>query len=301
MKKVLVTGGTGFVGRAVLPKLLERGFAVHVLSRTQARDLPPGVEAHVGDVLDRDQVKETLDRLLPTHLLHLAWVTTPGRYLTSAKNVVWTQESISLVRQFATGGGRRALIAGTCMEYDLTQGLLQEEVTPLTPSTPYGKAKHSLHAALRSECDGLSLSLGWARLFYLYGPFERPERLVPYVIQQLKDGQVAEVTAGNQSRDYLYVEDAAQALAAFLDSDVAATLNVGSGDAVSVRAIVGTIGRLLGRPELIRWGARTPDDSAAPPVIQADTSRVRSVLKWEPSVDHERGLQRTVAWWQEKR
>lgn len=299
MKTVLVTGGTGFVGRAILPELFARNFSIHATSR---RDRPPRSEEvtwHPVDIFDRGEVADLLGRIRPTHLLHLAWETMPGRYIGSVHNLTWLQESISLISTFAASGGERALITGTCMEYDIKHGRLQEDLTPLLPATPYGATKHALNLALGSASEALGLSFAWARLFYLYGPHERPERLVPYVITQLQNGTPAEVTSGDQLRDYLYVQDVAGALAAFLDSDVQRSLNIGSGKAVSVRSLIETIGQVVGRPELISWGARAGGVEGLP-LVEADTTNLRQHLNWTPKVDLEQGMESTVRWWRER-
>lgn len=299
MKTVLVTGGTGFLGHAVLPEVLARGFSVHAISRRERPPAVTGITWHSADVLDRKQVADVVDRIRPTHLLHLAWETTPGRYLDSVKNLIWLQESISLVSTFAAAGGERAVITGTCMEYDISHGRLQEDLTPLRPSTPYGATKHALNLALGSVAEALGLSLGWGRLFYLYGPHERPERLVPYVISQLQKGEPADVTKGTQSRDYLHVEDAARALAIFLDSDAEASLNIGSGKAVSVKSVIETIGDAVGRPELIRWGAKQGGNEG-PPLVEADTTNLSHHLDWTPQIGLVQGLRSTARWWREQ-
>lgn len=300
MNRVLVTGGSGFIGRAVIPRLLDRGFEVHAVSRRESPPTKVGFRWHSADVLSEPQVEALLRHVRPSHLLHLAWITTPGTYVTSSENAEWCRASTSLVEHFAGAGGKRAVIAGTCFEYDLRAGLLQEDATPLHPTTPYGVAKHALHTALASLAQSTGLSLGWARLFYLYGPYERPERLVPYVVNQLLRGEPAEVTTGEQARDYLYVEDVAEGIARYVDSSLDHDLNIASGEPVAVRDIVKMIGDLVGKPDLIRWGARSAAASD-PFMIVADITRVRRELEWEPAVDLGAGLEKTIRWWSERR
>jgi len=298
VKKVIVTGATGFVGHAVLPLLNDRGFEVHVVSRAgdKRASKDPAQPLHRTDLFNRQEVTQLLDSVKPTHLLHLAWITTPGKYLQSTENLLWLQHSLFLVESFAAAGGKRTVITGTCLEYDLSDGVLDEESTPLRPATPYGAAKLGLHTALQQSAADLGISVGWARLFFLYGPYERPERLVPYVISQLLKGEPAEVTAGRQERDYLHVRDAAEAITAFLDADDEGALNVGSGRTVPVGRIVDTVGDIIGRPDLISRRVRSGSEEEAA-VIQADITRLRRLLDWSPSIDLEEGLRETVEWW----
>src|SRR5205814_531792 len=124
------------------------------------------------------------------------------------------------------------------------------ESTPIRPRTRYAAAKHALHVLLDSQSSKGAFSVAWLRLFYLYGPHEHAARLVPTVIRALLDGHAVPVTSGTQVRDFLHVEDVAEAFWAALRSDVTGALNVGSGRAVTVREVVETIGRITGRPKL---------------------------------------------------
>src|SRR5437899_48727 len=110
MDKVLITGATGFLGRHCLAPLLACADAVHAAARSVAMLTEAGVRGHALDVLDAAQVSAFLAEVRPTHLLHLAWVTTPGAYWTSLENMRWVDASEHLVRAFAAHGGRRAVV-----------------------------------------------------------------------------------------------------------------------------------------------------------------------------------------------
>src|SRR5438105_280249 len=133
MKRVLVTGASGFIGRHALPHLEARGFEVHA----------PGHSSF--NVLDEKAHQPLLESIRATHLLHLAWDVTPGKYWTSLDNIEWVRASLSLFRHFAASGGKRWVGAGTCAEYDWSCGpVLSEETTPLRPTSLYGASKLSL-------------------------------------------------------------------------------------------------------------------------------------------------------------
>jgi nucleoside-diphosphate-sugar epimerase len=143
------------------------------------------------------------------------------------------------------------------------------------------------------------LSVAWARLFLVYGPHEHPLRLVPSVTRALLAGQPAPCTLGEQRRDVLHVADAADALAALLESDVTGAVNVASGEAVPVCGVVERIAAVVGRPDLLRPGALL-DRAGDPPLLVADVCRLRQELRWAPHYDLDRGLAQTVAWWKEQ-
>lgn len=294
MPGVLITGANGFVGSACLEAASAFALPVHAVSRRAGEGR--GCSWHRADLLDPEQVTDLMAAVRPTHLLHLAWVTTPGTYWTSPDNEHWRDASLQLVREFARHGGRRVLVAGTCAEYDWSAGLCAEAATATRPATPYGRSKHALHEELVPLTEEVGVQLVWARLFFLYGPREDPARLVPSVIGALLRSQPALCSFGTQRRDFLHVSDAAEALLGLLFAGAAGTFNVASGLAVSVAEVVNRIGDLLGMRDRIRLGAR-PVVLSDPPLLVADVRRLGSALGWAPRLGLTEGLEQTIAWW----
>lgn len=298
MKRVLVTGASGLVGRATLPLLLDRGFEVHAVSSSGSAGMDPSVVWHQADLLEKDATARVIREVEPTHLLHLAWYTHPGAVYTSFENVRWVDASLHLLREFARCNGRRATVAGTCAEYDWSARVYSEDSSALAPRTLYGACKYSvwLLASRMSELD--AVGIGWGRLFSVYGPGEHPDRLVPSVARALLAGQEARCTPGTQIRDYLYSGDAAGAFVALLESDVHGPVNIASGRGIPVRALVSEIGAAIGRPDLIRFG-EVALGAGEPSALVADTRRLTKDVGWSPAVDLATGVRRTVAWWRE--
>src|SRR5215813_7085503 len=139
MNRVLVTGATGFVGRQCLAPLSKDGWEIHATSlKGSVVDAPASVNWHEIDLLNADRVAGLLAEVRPTHLIHFAWHAVPGDYWTSQENFRWVQASLVLFRVFASCGGRRAVVAGSCAEYDWRYGYCSETVTPGSPATVYG-------------------------------------------------------------------------------------------------------------------------------------------------------------------
>lgn len=295
MRRALVTGGTGFIGRHTLPELVARGFDVHVAGRTRLSELSPAVTFHECDLLDTAAASHLIGQLAPTHLLHLGWYATPGLFWTSLENLRWVGASLNLYLEFAKAGGTRAVIAGSCAEYDWSYEELNEASTPLAPHTLYGQSKHALRVLLEQAGRQTPVRMAWGRVFFLYGPHEAPGRLVSDVIQSLLGRREARCSDGTQQRDFMHVIDAGRAFAAVLDSDITGPVNIASGICVPVRSIVSTLGSLLHASDLLRFGAANRPNE--PPRLAASTEILHGQLGFRPMYDLESGLANTVDWW----
>lgn len=298
MKKVLVTGGNGFIGRHCLPLLQAQGYEVHAVDLTVVEAEHPDVKWHKADLLDFAQVSILVGQVQPTHLLHLAWYAIPGKFWTSMDNFRWVQASLDLLQTFASHGGHRVVMAGTCAEYDWKHGYCSEEMTPLSPATLYGACKHSLQVMMDAFSRQTGLSSAWGRVFFLYGPHEHPDRLVSSVIRSVLNGDPAHCSHGNQVRDFLHVEDVASAFVAILESDVQGPVNIGSGRPICLKEVINKIGEKTGRLNLIRLGEKAaPEDD--PQLLIADTRRLREEVNWSARHGLDAGLDQTIQWWKD--
>lgn len=288
--RVLVTGARGFIGSHTLRPLVEAGFDVHALSRNPPHRAAPSVTWHRGDLLSPAFREAVVDDVRPTHLLHLAWETTPGTYWSSPANRQWVAASIALGRAFLESGGTRIVGAGTCAEYDWSEGAIcDEEMTPIRPSTLYGASKVAVADALRTACAAANAGFAWARLFFVYGTGEQPQRLVPSVVASLLRGEVARCTAGEQRRDYIYVADVASALVRVLQAERSGAFNVATGIASQVKDVVLTIATFLGASDRVELGA-LPARPNETPVVVGDIRRLQS-LGWSPAYDLRAGIE----------
>ncbi len=293
--RVLVTGASGFVGRWSIEPLLERGVEVHTLQRSPATCR--GAVSHAADLHDRDAVAAVLRQVRPTHLLHFAWIATPGVYLTSLDNPQWLRSSLQLVETFLESGGARVVVAGTAAEYDWSAGVCSERTTPCRPATLYAACKHAQYEVLErwSAQEGFSFAEG--RLFWAYGPDESADRLVPAMIRASTSRTQFRLRYPRQVRDYLHVADAGAAFSALLASDVQGAVNVGSGEGVALSRLAELVGEETGAGVIFERGAESADDPA--PVVLAETTRLTRDVGFTPRYRLESGIRDTVAWWKE--
>lgn len=297
-QRVLVTGGTGFIGRQCLGSLLRRGYEVHAV--TSRSPVPDGDDVlwHRADLLDPADTRELVASVRASHLLHLAWYAMPGKYAESPHNFEWVQASLGLLRTFHAGGGQRVVMAGSSFEYDWSHAFCSERRTPRVPATIYGTCKTLMSELLDAYAKAAPLSAAWGRIFFLYGPHEHPARLISSVIRSLLRGEPARCSSGDQVRDYMHVGDVADALVALLDSAVEGPVNVASGSYRPIKDIIQRIGQELHREDLIHLGA-LPSRSNDVPLLIADVSRLSNEVAWRPHYDLAHGLAQTIDWWKQ--
>ena len=292
--KVLVTGARGFIGRSTIAPLMSSGFEVHAVGRSRGE---AAVEWHVADLHDRSGMRRVVETVRPTHLLHLAWCAIPGEFWTSAENLRWIESSLSLLEGFAESGGRRAVFAGTCVEYAPGEETRNEESTPLRPDTLYGASKLAFALVAAQYCRQKNIGFTWGRLFQPYGPHEHPSRVIPAVINALLRGEPARCTAGDQIRDFIHVADCGRAFAALVAGDVDGAFNIATGVPHRLGDVLRLIARRLGREELLQLGA-LPQRAGEAPSIVADVSRLRRI-GWSESLTLEEGIDDAIDWWRE--
>jgi nucleoside-diphosphate-sugar epimerase len=305
-KRVLVSGAGGFIGRWSVPALLRSGYEVHaVLSGNANRDVPAqlqGAKIHFADLLDDSHVDELTSGVKPSHLLHFAWIATPGLYWNSEENFRWLAASERLLRSFRAHGGRRVLMAGSCAEYDWSRVQVCDELSsPLATTNPasvsrYAACKITLQRTLDDFGRREQLSTAWGRIFFQFGPHEHPDRLVPSVICNLLLNREAPCSHGRQVRSFLHVADVGEAFAAVLDSELEGPVNIGSDERIALADLVERIGRQIGRPELLRIGAR-PAPPREPSLLVPEIHRLRDEVRWRPRFTLNDALSDTIAWW----
>lgn len=299
MKKVLLTGASGFIGRHCLPLLAGQQFEVHAISTGEP---PSGADRtitwHQADLLDSAQLQRVVADVGARYLLHLAWYTRHREYWTSDKNFEWVRTSLDLLTQFGNHGGQRVVIAGSCAEYDWRYGYCAEDITPLIPATLYGTCKHSLNLMFKAYTKNHGLSSAWGRIFYVYGPHEYKDRLVPSVVQSLLREEPAICSSGDQVRDFLHVEDVAAAFVALLDSDLRGDVNIASGNPRSIKELASSIALQIGRPDLLRFAAQAQSQQDA--FVVARTARLHEELSFSPRYELEQGLHQTIEWWKQR-
>ena len=282
---VLVTGATGFIGRNVIDALERRGVSYVALSNTGHLENSCGKYCTL-DLLSNNAPEKILS-LGGTHLIHIAWYADHKHFWTSPKNLDWASATLALVRAFALCG-RHITAIGTCAEYDWSQGLCIEDKTPLEPMTIYGKVKSATACLTKTVCATSGLSCCWARLFLPFGAGEHPDRFIPAVVDALS-GRRPKFAVGNENwRDFLAVEDVADAIVDLTLAEHEGSINISSGVPRQIRDVVAEIGHLLGARDSALLDAPLSTGKESRWII-GDNARLRST-GWRPKASFSQRL-----------
>lgn len=285
----ILTGASGFIGARVAHLLKTRGERVIAIGRSGATGLP----FRTINLLTEDP-RPLLAVLAPTRLVHLAWNADRSTIWNGTENLAWVAATLRLVLAFREAGGQRAVLAGSSAEYDWSHEHLEEGTTPLAPHTGYGTAKRALHDLLFGTPALAPMSIGWARIFFPFGPGDKTDRLLSQVIDGVVAGRPVALSAGEQIRPFIHVDDVAAALVALLDSPVEGAVNVALNETVSVRDLALMAAGEVGDTGLLRFGGRS-FQPGEPKVMQAAVSRLSDEVGFRPRYTIRTGVTATVA------
>ncbi|GJE65048.1 GDP-6-deoxy-D-mannose reductase [Methylorubrum aminovorans] len=293
--RVLVTGASGFIGRNVVAQLERQGVDVVAASRRPLVS-NPAVRFEPIDLLTPGASADLVSRVRPTHLIHLAWNAIPRKFWSASDNLDWAAATFALSRAFVDAGGVRAVMAGSCAEYDWTGIGRLHENSGIAPATLYGKVKDATRRAVCAFGEESGLPVAWGRVFWLYGPGEAADRLVSDVASALARRHQINTTEGRQQRDFLHVEDVASAFIAALHHTHCGPFNIGSGSPVAVRHLIEILAEELGGLDLVNFGVR-PSTLGEPSLLVADTKILHETIGFTPRYGLESGLKSTADWW----
>lgn len=324
--KILVTGGAGFIGSAVVRAAIAKGHAVVNLDAlTYAACLDnvasvaddPAYAFEHADIRDR----AALDRIFAAHapdaVMHLAAeshvdrsIDGPGAFVET--NVTGTYNMLEAARAHWVGRGKPAGFRFHHISTDEVFGSLPAdtsvkftEATPYDPRSPYSASKAASDHLVRAWHETYGLPVVLTNCSNNYGPFHFPEKLVPVIILNALAGKDLPIYGdGSNVRDWLYVEDHAEALLlALTEGRVGRSYNIGGDNERTnlelVRALCSILDRMRPKPEgsysdQITFVTDRPGHDAR---YAIDATRIQAELGWRPSVTVEEGLERTVEWY----
>lgn len=294
----ILTGASGFIGAAVYAELLRRKIRPLVLLRAESDcfRLPQLMPENVCifSKLDDSELPKKLRAHSPDVFIHCAWRGVGGQDRNEEfqlkENIPFTLASVELA---AACGCRQWVGLGSQAEYGNANCILDENA-PTNPTTLYGQAKLTAGNESLALCAKKNLAGAWLRIFSTYGPGDHPHWMIPHVIREFLSNHAPQVTKCEQLWDYLFVADAASAIASVADEKVSGIFNLGSGEAWSLKKIIEIIRAETNPVVQPNYGAipYRPDQVMH---LQADIRKLRAATCWKPQVSIEEGLRKTVA------
>jgi len=323
--KLLVTGGAGFIGSAVVRQALDKGIeVVNLDSLTYAANLDnlKGYDTKSGytfveaDICDGDAMRQVLDRHQPHAIMHLAAeshvdrsIDGPGAFIHT--NIVGTFTLLNETRRYcdALNGAAKDAFRFHHVSTDEVYGTLGAtglftEETPYAPNSPYSASKASSDFLVRAWAETYGLPVVTSNCSNNYGPFQFPEKLIPVVVLNALEGkQIPIYGKGDNIRDWLYVEDHANALLTVLEKGkLGETYNIGGNNELQNIDLVRLICKIMdnvstrtqSHEDLITFVKDRPGHDQR---YAIDASKIERDLGWTPSVTVEEGMRQTVEWY----
>ena len=277
--KTLITGSSGFIGRALLKQNLSGD--LHVTSRVST-SLPTGITGHFGDLSNQEFLKYLAEQKFE-QVIHLAWEGLPN--LSEENNLRNLKISKKFLEILASSGVKDFQIAGSCLEYGDLTGQISEEVIGENLSD-FAATKIKL---LEFIAD-LGVNYKWHRIFYSYGPFQHDNSLLSSAFLSAKNGISLKLSNPNISRDFIYVDDVAKAMSQLIETPgVSGIFNIGSGKGTLVKDLVDALNSKMGLEVQDQVVEKSP-------ALTADIKKITETCGWTPEVSIKQGVKKFVDW-----
>jgi UDP-glucose 4-epimerase len=302
---VAVTGATGFIGMHLLRGLHAAGARIVAIAAADKHiERLDGLPFPVRRVIlgDTPEIGDAIREAKADYVIHLSAFVSTARSLdalhaTLRQNLLPTISILTAAAELHTD---RVILMGSCEEYSQRTSPFDTALAT-DPSSPYGASKAAATAYARMFTNSFGLSTVVLRPSVVYGPGQSDRMLISQVMKAISQNRPVEVTAGEQTRDFIYVEDVVKAIIRSLTAPRAenGVWNIGSGEAVTVRSCLESIERITGRTGLIEYGKRPYSENE---IFQYElkTEQTYVAFDWKPSITLDQGLRKTWEFFRKK-
>jgi len=302
-KRILVTGGAGFIGSNLVRRLLSSGAEVHLLVRPSTdlwrlKGLSVAPVFHFVDLLDQKKLQEAFAQAAPGIVFHLAMPSGHPASTQARREMlrVSCEGTYHLLEATMNYGIQKFIHAGSSMEYGPRNEPLNETMIP-RPKMFRGVAKAVAGMLCQHYAEAFHLPVCTLRFFYVYGPWEAPTRFIPTLLRCALTNESLMLTGQGIRHDFVFVEDVVDACyrAAEIETVPGDTLNIGSGLQWSNEDAADLVQEVTGRKLTIRVGEH-PGQPPDTTYWVADIAKAERVLGWRPAHQFSQGLLKTFEW-----
>jgi nucleoside-diphosphate-sugar epimerase len=294
--KILITGGTGFIGAPLLKNIFEYIGDVEILNLTRSNEISISkqVEHFKCDISNPQTYKSKVEDFEPEVVLHLAWESIPDFSLEMClKNILSSISLIEIVTKIKSC--KKVIVTGTCFEYNNKIGSCNEN--DLVVSKDYFTfAKKTVLSFLELECNKNNIVYGWARLFYVYGPNQRAASIIPTIITSLSSGKIPDIRTPKNANDFIYVDDVASGILEMIKNEIPSGIyNLGSGFSTEILDLSKTCETIIyGNAKLSNQLESQSHNTMKTVDFWADLELSKKILNWMPLTTIEAGVKRMV-------
>lgn len=291
--KFLVTGATGFIGKSLVNLLLDQGHSILAISRTENFELQQDKITWIQSALQlNESAMNRIREFEPEVLIHLAWEKIPDfSYETSVENLYHQMAFFRNI--FKIDSLEKIIVTGSCWEYNKKIGFCVETENVVS-SNYFTWAKNSLRDFLQFECLQNNITLIWARVFYVYGPDQRKESLLPTVIQNIQNNVEPTIRTPSNANDFIYIDDVTEGLLHFARQKIPSGIyNLGWGKSTSIIDIIATIESIMHHSNKIT-STLVENMPIKDTDFWAEMSRTREKLNWGPQTSIEIGVKKMI-------
>ena len=286
---IFVTGGTGFIGKHVIKKLIEIRENVIVLVRNMKDYAAQGSEYVVEGTLDDPEPwQEELKQFSIDTCIHLAWEGIPDySYEMSKKNLMHGLTVLDACKEL---GIQNLIMTGSCWEYDKPHGIVSVN-DPVCDENAFKASKNALRMMAHAFCRENRIHFNWLRLFYVYGPGQREGSLIPHIIKSFKEEKQPELNGAYNRNDFVHVSDVADAIVKVAGNhNYPEILNVGSGCSTQVLSIVKMAAELMGQTINEQKYLKNNHNVE----FYADKQEMYRDFSWEAKISMEKGIKQVI-------
>ena len=292
--KILVTGASGFIGSKLVTKLSLSGHDVMGLTRSSNENfLNKNIQWVSANLSIPSSYKEEVKNFKPNVVIHLSWQDIPDFSLEKSRlNLNQSIDFLSFILEMDSC--KKILVSGSCLEYSDPNGVC-EESDKSTPNSDFTWAKLSLYSWLAMKCHKKAVSLGWMRIFYVYGPGQRVESLIPTILSSLKNNRLPPLNNPNNANDYVYIDDVINSFCLSAEREISSgVFNIGTGYSTSVLDLFKYAEKLVLESDLLSQQLEKIINKNESNVnFWADISKVKRELSWIPETSMSLGINKT--------